>query len=415
MYKNFLVFISFIFFVSLGSAQEDYTLMFYNLLNYPEAPPSNREVILKQILEEVQPDIFMVCELQNEVAANSILANVLNDIGDAVYTMPNFIPNTSSGNQDLQQHIYFDESKFSLNFTDVVQTQLRDINYYQLELLNTPAEETIYLDIFVAHLKASQGINNELIRSNMVNDFTTYLSNLPNDANVIFAGDFNFYTANESAFLQLVMGQSNILFTDPINAIGDWNNNVNFSEVHTQSTRTSNNNFDDFGAGGGMDDRFDFIMVSNIIMNEENSITYKQDSYKAYGNNGNCFNKNISDTSCVGEFSQNTRNLLYNMSDHLPVVMEITNTNTNLSNQDWASSEIITFLNGNVVENHLQLQFNLATSLGKHFLIYNSLGKVVREFKVSSFSEKIDLSNLAQGVYLLKINDSSETFRFIKQ
>lgn len=415
MYKNFLVFISFIFFVSLGSAQEDYTLMFYNLLNYPEAPPSNREVILKQILEEVQPDIFMVCELQNEVAANSILTNALNDIGDAVYTMPNFIQNTSSGNQDLQQHIYFDESKFSLNFTDVVQTQLRDINYYQLELLNTPAEETIYLDIFVAHLKASQGINNELIRSNMVNDFTTYLSNLPDDANVIFAGDFNFYTANESAFLQLVMGQSNILFTDPINAIGDWNNNINFNEVHTQSTRTSNNNFDDFGAGGGMDDRFDFIMVSNTIMNEENSIAYKQDSYKAYGNNGNCFNKNISDTSCVGEFSQNTRNLLYNMSDHLPVVMEITNTNTNLSNQDWASSEIITFLNGNVVEDHLQLQFNLATSLGKHVFIYNSLGKVVREFKVSSFSEKIDLSNLAQGVYLLKINDSSETFRFIKQ
>lgn len=81
---------------SIGVSQEDYTLMFYNLLDFPEAPPANRDEILHELLEDVQPDIFMVCELQDATGADLILNSVLNDIGDTVYTMPTFVPNTSS-------------------------------------------------------------------------------------------------------------------------------------------------------------------------------------------------------------------------------------------------------------------------------------------------------------------------------
>lgn len=390
--------------------------MFYNLLNYPEAPPSNRDEILKDLIEEVQPDIFMVCELQNQIGANLILNNVLNSIGETVYTMPEFIENTSSSNQSIQQHIYFDESKFSLHSTDIIQTQLRDINYYRLEVLNNTNEEALYLDVFVAHLKAAQGDSNVLIRSEMVNDFTTYLANLPSDANVIFAGDFNFYTANESGFLQLLMGQSTILFSDPIDAPGDWNNNFNFSSVHTQSTRTSSSNFDGFGAGGGLDDRFDFILVSSNMMNENHAISYIPNTYVAYGNNGNCFNKNISDTSCFGEFSQQTRNLLYNMSDHLPVVMQLNNANASLMNENWnASKELLSFLDGNLVQEYLRLHYNSILSNKTEVLIFNSLGKNIKSIKGQAISEQIDISHLSSGVYIVKVVGFPQTYRFIKQ
>jgi hypothetical protein len=247
----------------------------------------------------------------------------------------------------------------------------------------------------------------------MVTDFTNYLANLPDDANVIFAGDFNFYTANESAFLQLVMGQSNILFSDPINQVGDWNNNTNFSQVHTQSTRTSNNNFDDYGAGGGLDDRFDFIMLSNNIMDENNSIAYKENSYIAYGNNGNCFNKNISDTSCNGIFSQSTRNLLYNMSDHLPVVLKLENNNTSLSAANWSSSELLSFPNGNLVHNQLHLEFHTSISEKTEILIFDSLGKQLLSVKTNSSIAVIDVSNFSKGVYFIKIPGYTKTYPFV--
>ena len=51
---------------------------------------------------------------------------------------------------------------------------------------------------------------------------------------------------------------------DPINTPGSWNNNEDFRGVHTQSTRTSSSGFGG-GAGGGLDDRFDFIMVSQNL------------------------------------------------------------------------------------------------------------------------------------------------------
>jgi len=407
------LFLLFTLYTCLSFSQEEYTLMFYNLLDFPEAPPSNRNAILKDILVEIEPDIFMVCELQNATAADLILSDVLNEMGETTYAMPNFVINTSSGFQDLQQHLYYDESKFSLLSTDIIETQLRDINYYQLEALQNEEATPLILDIFVAHLKAAQGQSNELIRSEMVTDFTNYLANLPDDANVIFAGDFNFYTANESAFLQLVMGQSNILFSDPINQVGDWNNNTNFSHVHTQSTRTSNNNFDDYGAGGGLDDRFDFIMLSNNIMDENNSIAYKENSYIAYGNNGNCFNKNISDTSCNGIFSQSTRNLLYNMSDHLPVVLKLENNNTSLSAANWSSSELLSFPNGNLVHNQLHLEFHTSISEKTEILIFDSLGKQLLSVKTNSSIAVIDVSNFSKGVYFIKIPGYTKTYPFV--
>ena len=47
---------------------------------------------------------------------------------------------------------------------------------------------------------------------------------------------------------------------------------------------------------------------------------------KLLGNNANCFNLNISDETCTGEYSQTLRNQLYSMSDHLPVIMKLETT-----------------------------------------------------------------------------------------
>jgi hypothetical protein len=72
MLKNILTLVFFI--VSLCvSAQGTIKTMFYNLLEFPSAQPNNREQILMEILNEYEPDLFMICELESEYGADLIL------------------------------------------------------------------------------------------------------------------------------------------------------------------------------------------------------------------------------------------------------------------------------------------------------------------------------------------------------
>jgi hypothetical protein len=129
---------------------------------------------------------------------------------------------------------------------------------------------------------------------------------------------------------------------DPINTPGTWNNNAGLAAVHTQAPLvTGVNNL----TGGGMDDRFDFQLVTQPLMSG-NGVSYigpgvpntlispSQHSYRAFGNNGTTFNNNINAAANtalpvsefnpgVGEPSRTTvLNALTTASDHLPVVAD---------------------------------------------------------------------------------------------
>lgn len=389
-------------------SQDTARVMFYNLLDFPEAPPANRALLLKDILNDINPDIFMVAELQDETGANLILNESLNTTNNNYASAP-FILNTSGNGGTLQQLLYYKTTKFSLELTDIIQTSLRDINRYQLKAVSSQSDTNpIMVDFFVAHFKASQGSFNEQIRFDMALDFTNYLNtNLNNNANVVFAGDFNFYTANESGFQQLFIGNTIIPMTDPLNQLGDWHTNSTFSSVHTQSTRESNNSFNDFGAGGGLDDRFDFIFLSGNLLDPNHEVSYINDSYQTYGNNGNCYNEDISDNTCSGSYSQNTRNLLWNMSDHLPLVLDLKFEQNFLNLNEFSNQAILNFSQGNVVSNYLAVTINpnYVNSINELY-VYDSLGRRVKVKTVDNDEVLIATEDLANGIYILNSNKS---------
>lgn len=385
-------------------SQDTARIMFYNLLEFPEAPPSNRELILKDIIDHTQPDVFMISELQNQIGADLILNQALNTTQNNYAAAP-FVFNTSGSGGSINQLLFYNTQLFNLELTDIIQTSLRDINRYQLKALTVNNQTNpIIIEFFVAHFKASQGDSNEQIRFNMALDFTNYIkNNLAANANVIFAGDFNFYNANESGFQQLFIGNTTIPMNDPINQLGDWHINSSFSKVHTQSTRESNNSFNDFGAGGGLDDRFDFIFTSENILDLNHEVHYISDSYQVFGNNGNCFNEDISDTSCFGDFSQNIRNLLWNMSDHLPIIMDIELKSNFLHAEQFASEDIIKFPYGNIFDNkmHINIKTNFLSRI-EYIYIYNTLGQQLKVIPASNTALQISLDDLPNGIYFLK-------------
>lgn len=415
------------------NAQESFKVMFYNLLNFPyQTTPPNRINELQTILSDYQPDIFMVCELNHLEGANAILQMMQQNINPD-YAMATFVDNTSDDNgsnqNDLQNLVFFNSSKFSIDTQAVITTTVRDFNHYKLKL-NTDDQvlNPIFLDLIVCHLKSSSGTANQNERLIMVETLTNYLNTLtnPNNRYVLLGGDLNLYTSSEPAFQELIDADNtnNIDFVDPVNRMGSWHNNENYLDVFTQSTRTQTGSG---GATGGFDDRFDFILTSSNLLDYTNNIalTYAANTYQAYGNNSNpnCYNKDINSTDCAEDgnattidFSENIRNALFNFSDHLPVTLELETNQNFLSIPEETFANIYEIIGTNISNNQLHLQTNNQQLTAKNLNIFNTLGQLVKTINIENKQNHfVDISALANGLYYIATpNMNIEPLKFIK-
>lgn len=388
------------------NAQETFKVMFYNLLNYPnEDAIPNREQYLETVLADYQPDLFMVCEVNTETGANTVLDITRSSISSN-YQMATYVNNTSddSGSDQniLQNMLYYDSSKFILESQTEVATDLRDFNVYVLRLNTTDqATNPIRFHAVVCHLKAATGADNVLRRFQMVQELQTYLETLPADTNVLLGGDLNIYTATESAFQELLDITNNITFADPVNRIGSWSNNSSFVDVFTQSTRTQSGLG---GAAGGFDDRFDFILTSENMLSTAD-ITYVDNSYQVYGNNGqsSCYNSAINSSDCAGStFSFAIRDALHNFSDHLPVTLSL-EANATLSTGDVELSNTL-LLKENIVSSELTIIDPSLKLLNEDLVIYNNMGQKLKTITVNAQGTfSVDVSELSNGLYILAI------------
>ena len=410
--RHTFIFLSLLFFSISCFSQNTIKTMFYNVLEFPELNP-NRISLLQDILQDYSPDIFMVCELQSQEGADVILNVGLNSDGNSNYSAAPYFENQSGGG-DLQQALFYRNDMFVLENTEIINTPVRDINKYTL-LLNTESQDTnpIRIYAYVTHLKSSQGSANQQLRLSMVEAFVNDTQQLEDDAFVLFAGDFNIYTSTEPAYLEILDQTNSVAMEDPIDTPGAWNNNEDFRAVHTQSTRTSSSGFGG-GAGGGLDDRFDFIMVSQNMMTNPN-LQYKTDSYKAYGNNGNCYNNNINDINCGGVYNQIIRDALYNMSDHLPVVMEL-ETDQEIVILEVPQQQLAQpfSLKRTLVSDVLTIYAPQWDTQNDTFGVYNSLGQEILDFKINATTTAINIAQLAKGVYYITNKSSNQTLKFLK-
>ncbi|MBS7320436.1 MAG: T9SS type A sorting domain-containing protein [Myroides sp.] len=406
-----------LFCISLVSySQETLNAMFYNVFKFPNSLPQDRQLILRDILDEYQPDLFMVCELVSEQGADLILNTSLQNQVDS-YARANFVADLSKPSDPLQNMVYFNTRKLTLVNQQTLPTVYRNIDHYSFEL-NVESNDPIYLEVFVAHLKSSTGPANRQMRFDMVEVVTQELQNLtqPN-THVLFAGDFNFYNSTEIGYQQILNPANAIKLIDPINAPGSWQDNASFSYLHTQSTRESSAGFGggaNAGASGGLDDRFDFIMMSENF-NTSARFSYVNGSYQAYGNNGNCLNKSVNDATCTGTYSLTLRNNLYNMSDHLPVVMQF-QVNEPLATQTFDKKSLMWFESSNITDSELIIGIAAETNTSDKLSIYNSLGQMVQIIDITNQSSVIiDASHLKSGIYFVKMQGQSEVLKFIKK
>ena len=307
-----------IFFLISKLIASETTFLTYNILNYSD--DDSREENYISILEEIQPDLIVVQEIIGQNGYDNFKTDVLDILDPGLWSSAPFI------NQSAQQDIalFYKSNKFNCLSTQAINTAQSPGTRDVVEWVMLHDQSDLAFNIYGVHLKASSGNSNASQRLQEVTILRNHLNDLDQNTRFIVAGDFNIYSNNsnsEPAFDMLTSEQDNPqgqLF-DPINRIGHWHNNSSYADVHTQSPRTTS-----FGGGanGGMDDRFDWLFVSESFLSSNSEVYYIENTYNAFGNDGNHFNGAITDGN-NSVVSNAIASALHSASDHLPVSMNI--------------------------------------------------------------------------------------------
>lgn len=412
-------------FSALLGQPETLKVMQYNLLNYGNNTGycnttnnnvSDKNNYIRTILTAYYPDIFTVCEIgRSSSLPNDFVNNVLN-INGLNYWMTS--PGSNTGNtSSLINCIFYNSTKLTLVGHHVAQTYTRDVDVYDFKFKNDESDR-VTLTCVIAHLKAGTGSDNESKRKMMVENTMRYLENNYRERNVLIMGDFNLYTSSEPAYQALTneTAYPNSYFIDPLYpyGVGNWNSNYNFKEYHTQSTHKDSDS--NCHSSGGMDDRFDFILMSENIYGGRENIRYVGGSYNALGNDGNRFNKSINNPTNQA-VSQEVANALFHNSDHIPVTMDLVvslNEDVNELNANELSYDVFP----NPASSEINLRFYQNNSGRANILLFNTLGQAVFSdniFVNDGLSEHvINVENLPKGFYFLKVTNADGLTNTIK-
>lgn len=318
-------------FVSIQvSSQDTLKVMHYNLLNFGvftdyctlnNNDPADKTEWLKVIVDYYLPDVMAV----NEIAPSTyyqdlVLNDVMNASGRDYFERAQ---GTNVAGSQIVNMLYYNSNKFGLAMQDIVEHYLRDMNVYKLFYKSVGlgnGADTTFLYVFSAHLKAGTSGDDKVTRGQMAGLIMDYIeTNQITDACLV-SGDFNLQNNLEQAWLNFTTGNQEIYnLSDPANMEGIWHNNPDFASVHSQSTNIYSNGCI---SAGGMDDRFDFILINNALKNEDADIKYINGSYATLGQDGQRLNGSVVDPPNISA-PQHVINAMFHLSDHLPLMLEL--------------------------------------------------------------------------------------------
>ena len=398
---------------SLTSFGQDHSLrvMHYNILNYQNNTgqcntttnnPGEKEGHLKRIFDYVKPDVLTL----NEVGAKASnrLFILQNSLDPNLYATAAY---TNNGTSNLTNAFFYRKDKLILHSQDTIGHApdgfrfTRVVDYYRM-YLNDKARlsmgDTAFIGVFVVHLKAGSTSSDKFHRTKMVEGIMHYMASKNYNEPKLIAGDFNTKTSTEEAYQLLIKSSSAYRFVDPVNQAGSWTNNEKYAAHHTQSTRTTDTR-GGCAAGGGLDDRFDFILMDTTFFKINAKFQYQSESYKALGQDGNHFNQAITDGTNTS-VPVDVLKSLYEVSDHLPIVLDIDVEGYTLGveelrpNSFWYTSTE-------------QLVFQLNTPQQQCTLLDFS-GRIVASGESANGKWVVPIDKLSSGLYFMRSSSAGQ-------
>ncbi len=287
------------------------------------------ELVLQAIVDQTRPgfsrtlDVLLLQEQATNFSTTDRILNLLNGTnGPGGYTRGTLAP--VGGVNDIMQTVIYRTNSVQL----VAESQASTINTndggtratmrYQFRPLGYDSNADFY--VYNSHLRPSDTTTDADRRGVEVSEVRTNADTLGEGAHIIYVGDMNFYRTNDAGWIAFTNSGAGQAF-DPVDAVGNWNNNPDFLAVHTQNPRSA------------MDDRFDFQLVTGEVL-DGRGFAYITNSYWAFGNTGShIFDEAINTGTAVAGLNavlsnystaqiSNVFSALTSLSDHLPVVAD---------------------------------------------------------------------------------------------
>lgn len=407
-----------------ASAQDTLKMMQYNLMYYTNNSGvsdcnavtnslDSKDENLRTIFHYVKPDVFCVCELgSNNTYADRLLNNVINTNGVSGYAHG---PLTNYSGGTIANMIFYDTHKLSLYKHYYVTTSYRDINGYKMYYNSTGLAQgdTVFITFWIMHLKAGSSDANAQSRHLQTQKLMNKLVSIGSPGNNVVSGDFNVYSSSEPAYQELVDYSNSLYrFYDPIDRPGNWNNNAAFADIHTQSTHSTNYDNECFSSGG-LDDRFDIILVSPYVFYGSDRVHVLPETYHALGQDGHHYNNSINSPQNQA-VPQDVANALFNQSDHLPVITEFlidAQVGVTQYHRDFMLKV------ANPVRDNLTVFMQNEEPDQYRFEIYSIDGRLLDVFEESLDADAHTLNHAfsySKGIYLLKVSNSKGQNQVVK-
>jgi endonuclease/exonuclease/phosphatase family metal-dependent hydrolase len=356
------------------NAQTTDTLRFmhYNVLKYGYEwacmAQSVKNSGLKTIFNAYQPDILTVNEMESKTATIELLRTATLTYNTAMRATP--FSNTNAS--DIVNGLYYNSLKFGYLGSRAIRGNVRDIDAHRLYYKPaTVKNDTFDIWYLVAHLKA--GSEYRADRAEAAKDVANWLTaNRSTVQRYIIAGDFNLYSSEEETW-QIFTAGTSPRFIDPAGQLTGWEGQQ-YARHHTQSPNDRSSN--DCAVTGGMDNRFDFILVSPTLNSGIRNVRVVD--YQVFGNDGVSYNEYL-DCNDTKSVSSTICSALRRVSDHLPVTMRMALPNTTSPGDVFEDVPFRAEIWGNPAAQAFNVQLNAEKSGRYSWEIIDVLGRKLAE------------------------------------
>lgn len=286
----------------------------YNVLNFPGTTGTARLDDFAMVLDAIDPDVVVVQEMLSSAGMTQFLNGAMNASTPGEYAAGPFVDGPDTDNA-----LFYRVATVEYISHQEIYTALRNISEYVLRPVGYSSTNAQFR-MYSGHLKAGATTPDRTERLAEATVLRNYLNALPTGSHFIFGADLNIQASSESAYQKLVGSEADNdgRLKDPLNQPGTWHDNAWFAAIHSQSPRT-----EQFGGGatGGMDDRFDQLLIS-YAFDDGSGLSFVPGSYTAYGNDGLHLNQaiNAGTNYAVGDVIADA---LHEAADHIPVFLDI--------------------------------------------------------------------------------------------
>jgi hypothetical protein len=426
-----------------SSAQTDTLhVLSYNVLYIGDTPPcqgphSVYEGYLSQIISYTNADIVGLEKMAAiptysgdpaAIAPTGFADSLLQFAFDAAFPgRYAYCPFTNAAAANNICMLYYNQEKLGYagelySYSNITDFDTYKLYYKSADLATT--HDTAFIYVTLNHTNSGTSSSDATTRNTQItgemSQIESHFSVLPNMINM---GDFNTHTSTEACY-QTLVSPSNLSYRyyDPpfypdatYSYPADWDDNpTTYAGGLTVSTRESSSSPNSCsGNTGGAKSWYDHIFLSAAIINNTDHISYRPNSFKVIGNDGNRIGKSANTTPNTSAPTA-ILNDIFQMSEHYPITLDLLVDAPPTTSLSTAEQPMSCQNAPNPFSSTTDIRYSLEEAGHVSLRVYNITGQLVAtlvdgDMNAGSHAATFCAKDLPDGIYYAVLRTPSGT------